>query len=141
LSLFQDCKGIIQYEDNICKPPVADDAMIRFNGVDDDGHETFVLMRSDVPASYLENKNEVFGFCKTARKPYDKYVTAVLLLAKLYLQDEIRISSDGDIADWKEGQKLIKEKVGMRVEIVPDKDAEHQEIENSVIREKVKELA
>ena len=46
-------------------------------------------------------------FCKTARKPYDKYVVAVLCaIYHVYLQMEktvMNISSDGNTEDWTEG--------------------------------------
>lgn len=56
---------------------------IRLNGVGEDGHETFCLSRA----------GEEFTFCKTARKPYDLVVTAILTIA----MEEIGldVSSDG----------------------------------------------
>lgn len=48
--------------------PDVNEAFIRFNGDDDDGHETF----------YLSREATSFEFCKTARKPYD-YVVGDLL--------------------------------------------------------------
>ena len=55
------------------------------------GHETFHLTRKD---------SGNFNFCKTARKPYDLMVCAVLFLAKYHFKDKIKISSDGDMNDW-----------------------------------------
>jgi hypothetical protein len=57
---------------------------IRFNGVGEEGHETFML----------ERKSSDFEFCKTNRKSYDLAVCSVLILASL-LCESGQISSDG----------------------------------------------
>jgi hypothetical protein len=62
------------------------------------GHETFVL-----------NRKGCEEFCKTARKPYDLMVQAVLIIAKYYFQDNISIGSDGDMDDWREAIKFVCE--------------------------------
>lgn len=66
------------------KPVEISDMLIRFNGIGDKGHETFVF----------DFKSSDFEFCKTARKPYDLAVCSVLILASL-LCDSGEISSDG----------------------------------------------
>lgn len=70
--------------DMVNLPPMVDEYEIWFNGVGDDGHETFIA--SSDPGT---------GFCKTARKPYDLYVAAALMLLKHHLGDVIEIDSDG----------------------------------------------
>ena len=76
-----------------------DNEQIRFNGIGEDGHETFLITK--------KRPEENFQFCKTAHKPYDKYVVAVLCaIYHVYLQMErtvMNISSDGNTADWTEG--------------------------------------
>ena len=67
------------------KPPQIDENAVRFNGRDEDGHETFLIPR-------VGNRWE---FCKTARKPYDVYVVACLILLHHY-NPEFTWSSDGD---------------------------------------------
>lgn len=64
--------------------------VVWFNGDEKDGmdHETFCIVK---------NKKE-WSFCKTARKPYDLLVCAILLAARDYLGAEV--GSDGDIEDW-----------------------------------------
>lgn len=52
-------------------PPLVENNLIKFNGVGEDGHETFLLMKA----------KRDFAFCKTARKPYDDVVKAVLKAA------------------------------------------------------------
>ena len=66
------------------------------NGIGDDGHETFYLTR--------KMRND-FEFCKTAQKPYDKYIVA-MLIAVAQITDSITVSSDGDQSDWLEGLQL-----------------------------------
>ena len=75
-------------------PPIANAQEIRFNGVDDLGHETF-LLEPHAPGN--------FTFCKTARKPYDLVVCGVLILAHDIAPGLLRIDSDGGIEDgWGE---------------------------------------
>jgi hypothetical protein len=102
---------VIQKEYTDSAKPVINSREVRFNGIEDDGHETFYMKRVDKPSAWSEDKTVVFNFCKTARKPYDKYATATLLLAHLYLGDEISIDSDGDVSDWQEGVNLINDKM------------------------------
>ena len=85
------------------KPEVNGDRVC-FNGLGEDSHETFLITKK---------KGETFDFCKTARKPYDKYVVAVLC-ALYNLTDSPpqqnrsahpmeSISSDGNTSDWTDG--------------------------------------
>jgi len=74
---------------------------IQFNGPGDQGHETFLLQKAF--------KRNEFAFCKTARKPYDVVVTAVLCLAHTIAPDTWEITSDGDAEDWEEGLALAKQ--------------------------------
>ena len=55
------------------------------NGIEDDAHEDFIL----------NPWGTEFTFCKTARKPYDAVVGAVLIAAKDRLGDGFRVTSDG----------------------------------------------
>ena len=113
-----------------------DNEQICFNGVGDNGHETFIITKKKrAKADYEEqeayDRQGAFEFCKTAHKPYDKYVVAVLC-AIYHIQDEkevqpyestydkdgkwkgskyrisfddhiMDISSDGNTEDWTEG--------------------------------------
>jgi hypothetical protein len=92
------------------------DEMVNFNGDGDDSHETFLFERHAIhdpfsgQASYdkKSKKRILFDACKTAQKPYDICVVACLILAKIHFGENIKISSDGDLADWEEGVKLVK---------------------------------
>ena len=75
-------------------PPVVDEHEVRFNGIGKQGHETFLISR--VVQGGLMRDGKYFSFCKTAHKPYDRYVVEVLSLAELCFGDRIEISSDGD---------------------------------------------
>ena len=81
----------IQAESDDPSPFLITNDHIRFNGVGDEGHETFDLSRINVGE---------FEFCKTAYKPYDKFVVFVLILVHNLAPDCYIITSDGDANDW-----------------------------------------
>ena len=102
-------KAILRFEFNSNKPPRIDEEVVRFNGIGDDGHETFYLSRVVIPRDNydtLSDDQKYFRFCKTARKPYDKYVVKVLILMEKYFGDDVEIDSDGD---WDHIKKLDME--------------------------------
>ena len=86
--LFKSLPVNIQREyDNSSRPLVGKDAIV-FNGVGNDGHETFFLSKGDPE----------FSFCKTSQKPYDLAVCCVLMLASVHGDmngKDVGISSDG----------------------------------------------
>jgi len=78
--------------------PYFGDNTIRFNGIGEEGgHETFLI----------EREGSGWDFCKTARKPYDVIVVAILAYAHAVLGWEV--SSDGSSADWRSGIALAKQ--------------------------------
>ena len=96
--LFVDSKDTIQLNDDDSDFPKVNGDIIFFNGIANDGGETFVFTR--------KRQNT---FCKTFQRPYDKYVVAVLLLAKLHFGDEVNVRTDGNKSDWKKGFDLVNE--------------------------------
>ena len=80
--------------------PIANDEEICFNGVEGEGCEDMVISRFPKP-----------DFCKTARLPYDKIVTAVLVAFKHHFP-KAEISSDGGIDGFKEGNEICLELFG-----------------------------
>lgn len=80
----------IQFQDDNPVPPFISTEVIEFNGIGEDGHETMILERRGRP----------FEFCKTAQKPYDRAVIALLLIAYKHAPLVWEISSDGDASDW-----------------------------------------
>ncbi|KAK1829155.1 hypothetical protein QBC39DRAFT_373978 [Podospora conica] len=78
------------------EPPLFSvDHGIRLNGRDW-SHEDFVLTRT---------REASFKFCKTARKPYDVVVTAILLRASMIAGLEVR--SDGDWDEWMGAREVV----------------------------------
>ena len=88
---------LAQHKSKICGwdgrgEPIFSDTEISFNGClpDDDelpdlSHETFSIS--------LIGKE--FDFCKTARKPYDRYVFICLFLAKQFFGEQVEARWDG----------------------------------------------
>lgn len=91
-------KNIIGFEyDQPDKPPMVDIKKgIRFNGMGDDGHETFMILLSDTGSQ----------FCKTAEKPYDQAVCECLLVLRACIP-EFRVSSDGFSQSLKSQEEKI----------------------------------
>jgi hypothetical protein len=79
--------------------PGVDETRIAFNGIGDESHESCVITK-------LRSKD--FNFCKTARKSYDRYVTACLILCDYFAPGALNISSDGDATDWKAGMQVAE---------------------------------
>jgi hypothetical protein len=116
VALVKDARKILSEDRGLApRPPVAleydepgkapqiDGKAIRFNGIGDDGHETFDLRR--VPDVHPLDAGEptAFAFCKTECKPYDVLVCAVLLAARHHLGNAIQVASDGTRHDWLPG--------------------------------------
>jgi len=80
--------------------PIIDNSDILFNGDASKGedHETFQLMKG----------GSGFNFCKTDRKPYDRYVKAVLVVANYYAPGALEVTCDGDdeLDCWTEGVRI-----------------------------------
>ncbi len=87
------------------------DTCIRFNGVGDDGHETF----------FFEQHATDFSFCKTAQKPYDVAVCAVLA-AIADRTSLVKVSSDGDPSEWEEGLALARQALNRLIDIKLERD-------------------
>ena len=100
-----------QYEDP--EAPIYDrpSETIAFNGVGDLGHESFVLERVVKPekTSRYKKGELIFGFCKTARKPYDTLTCLVLISFKRWFMGKVRVSSDGNEEDWAPALELYHE--------------------------------
>ena len=87
-----------------------------FNGYRDEAHETFVWQAVVGEPTYMNNDGYSFDFCKTAWKPYDKIVTAILCRAKYHYGNSIKISSDGSWDEWTSGRDLYEEIFGEAAE-------------------------
>ena len=92
--------GGCQFEFDDNAPAQIDRDTIRFNGIEADGHETFILNRK---RRELEPWAKEIGirrgsdFCKTARKPYDRAIVEILNEAKTIAPTRISLDTDGDM--------------------------------------------
>lgn len=76
------------------KAPIVNSTEININGKsgeDDLGHETFYIRFDSTRRNY---------FCKTARKPYDYVVQAILAICHTVAPKKFDIRSDGDKLEW-----------------------------------------
>jgi len=94
-AFIKDAALLIVGKNDIIAGPLGEDNAIcthdsiAINGIGDDSHEDFTL-----------NVNEGFKCCKTALKPYDEIVTAILLLFDDHFGDQIQIGTDGEADEW-----------------------------------------
>jgi len=100
--VFKDAEAdgvALSYEcDEPERAPLVDGEMIRFNGAgDEEGYETFILSKRAVPSfqAQTQGKVDVFNFCKTEHRPYDKAVVSILAIVKKIAPTACRVSSDG----------------------------------------------
>lgn len=115
---FAKAKGIkiADWEGQILDGNEWTESRFDLNGYRDESHETFIWQAQVAEPSFMPNEGYSFDFCKTARKPYDCVVTAILCRAKYHYGDSIKISSDGYWADWKSGRDLYEEVFGESAE-------------------------
>ncbi len=79
----------------------------------DCSHETMAFPRIMKLEKWQEPKNGLyFEFCKTAFKPYDLAVIALLIIAKHYLKEKIKVSSDGTDEQWFDGKFICQNVLG-----------------------------
>jgi len=76
----------------------------------DCSHESFYFPR--IVDREHPTADGYFNCTKTAYKPYDWPLTACLIVAKHYLGDGIKISSDGENKDWEDGRRLCQHVLG-----------------------------
>lgn len=77
------------------------------NGFWRGSYESFFLDReTDDDFSQEDKAGRLFQCIKTAYRPYDIAVTAVLVALKHHFGDDVVISSDGEMKDWRDGQFL-----------------------------------
>lgn len=96
----------------------------------DCSHETFSLEQelTDMRKDQIEKAKKeelIFNFTKTAFKPYDLAVNVCLIIAKHYLKDQIKISSDGTSENWEEGRQLVQHFLGYGKDFKLDEDEEN----------------
>jgi hypothetical protein len=96
-------------------PPVIRSDEVALNGTEegDLAHDTFQVPRVFLsePGSIVGPRRPCGDFTKTERKPYDLVVVASLIRLKLHVP-KVRLSSDGDSADWGRGVDLCTQVFG-----------------------------
>jgi len=88
----------VNWESDSDEPPEVSDSIIRFNGVEDDGCETFLFDRNS-------RRLNSFNFCKTNGKPYDEVVVAMLAMLVAEIPT-FQWTSDGGYPDFVDGLSL-----------------------------------
>lgn len=67
-----------------------------------------VVFQGEVETFYFERRGEGFNFCKTGQHPYDTIITAILIHAKKIFGKALKVSSDGNWAEWSDGRLLYE---------------------------------
>ena len=104
LKVIKKGKGVLVVERN-------NKRFIAFNGIDEDSHESCVL-------PLVKSESQTFSFCKTNRKPYDKYVLACYFVMKAHLGNYCKIGSDGCGNNRVDDE--VKEALKLFVEVMKD---------------------
>lgn len=93
-------------------PAIFNGNEVRFNGVGEDGHETFLITRE---------WGDSFNFCKTAVKPYDLLVSACLISLKKHFPF-ICVSSDGTNEEWIDARNFCQKELEYGVDFLLDNE-------------------
>jgi hypothetical protein len=115
----------LRYESDSDQPPEFTDQVVRFNGVGDDGHETFEVPRALEPEPWQQSQRGLwFNFCKTARKPYDLAVCCCLIVLHRHFEPRFVVTSDGDDdeANWPLARQACQAALGFGADFeLPDR--------------------
>lgn len=90
--------------------PISDET-----GLGSGSYETMCIER-------CPSEDDKFSFCKTAFRPYDLVVTAVLIAAKEHFGENIEVSSDGDDSNWLDAKILCNNVLGYGLNFEMNKD-------------------
>ena len=78
--------------------PIVEKEVISLNGLEPEDYETFYL-----------GGEKGFGFCKTARRPYDVVVKAILILAEQYgIVSDFSFDGDKTEIEYKNAERLLQ---------------------------------
>ena len=92
-----------------------------FDNGRDLAHETFYWAGIPTQSKHREGEKDHFSFCKTAMKPYDAVVTAILIRAKVIYGSCVSVKSDGDWQEWQAGREMYETVFGETAECPFDK--------------------
>lgn len=99
---------LVREYDRVDEKPEINGEVIAFNGPGEDGHETFWVSRVNDRAPRYKGDNPRWSFCKTAQKPYDVVVTAILAYLASVWPNLYSVTSDGDQEEWRDGVDLAR---------------------------------
>jgi hypothetical protein len=80
---------------------------IAFNGRE--GCEPFEVRQTERDR---HGRSVFWAFCKTEKAPYDLCVQAALIVLQHHLGDDIKVSSDGNDADWDRARTVCQQCLG-----------------------------
>lgn len=80
----------------------------------DGSHETLCIDRIFDTSGYVsrDERGWLFDCTKTAQKPYDTAVVAILILLAAHFPEACALSSDGHAEEWRAGLALAREATG-----------------------------
>ena len=105
---IRDAYGENEPEFNEARFGINGDASAFSDGGRDLAHESFIWEGIPTVSEWRKDEPNTFDFCKTAYKPYDAVVTAVLIRAKHIYGSCVSISSDGEWQEWQAGRELYE---------------------------------
>jgi hypothetical protein len=92
---------------------------VDINGCGPNAHENLYLTKNKRGRFAYEDEDTytrgAFGCCKTAHKPYDAVITAVLAAIELIAPEAFSVDSDGLELDWLRGLQLASKALGCQV--------------------------
>ena len=104
--------------------PIFSKDEVWFNGVGEESQDTMNIERvsssklaDDYYKKQWEMDSALFGFTKTARKPYDLLVTATLVLYRYHFGDKVEVSGDGGSEGFEEGLNLVNETLKLNIQM------------------------
>ena len=105
---IRDAHGENEPEFNEARFGINGDASAFSNDGRDLAHESFIWEGTPTVSEWRKDEPETFDFCKTAYKPYDAVVTAILIRAKQIYGKYVSVSSDGEWGEWQAGRELYE---------------------------------
>jgi hypothetical protein len=112
---------------NCCREYFGDDSVeVKAEFDAHPNHQCFEDCPGDVdPHPERGDDPSVFDFCKTARKPYDLIVCGALIVAAKHASEYVKVSSDGEVSDWRPALKWVKSVLGQDYDIPLAEDKTH----------------
>ena len=116
-AILEQCLETVAGPDGVPEtPPVVNDAIILFNGIEDESCETF---QYPPDPEHLD-----FDFCKTQRCPYDAPVVAVLMAVKHHMKGQVILNTDAQPDDTQWDVPLMAEADALYHRVFPDRSYE-----------------